>query len=797
MDWFKRTLQDLLQTLTPAGMKQFLRSHRWSLALSAVVTLVGLLAFIMSSVAKVRTPLLQLLEDYEAQTLDARFGIRGPRPVDPRIVIIGIDQKTLNTIGFPFPRFHYAKMLERVCGEGARSVGFDINYAFPDRSSPANVLKSLQQQMETGGLKIDEATSARMREAADKVDSDQAFAAAMKACGNVTLGHFFEVEEVKVEGLDESRIKEYNEVLAYQAFPQVRKVSAGDRFRFVLAHPTKPEQQFDAKSVQPNLRMFADAAKYAGFFNFYAESDGTFRRAPFLLRYPEKVKTQLEENFFPSLALQTVREYLKAPAEETIFWFNPNGPDHLQLGTINIRTDISGEVLVNWAGPRETYPHYSFSDVVAGQVKAGEFKDKIVFIGATAVGIGDIRAMPFQKQGYAGVEMHANVADNILHDSFLKRGTLEETADLLILLFCGIVMGLVFVVMRPSLSWAAFLGSALLLAAFVYFQFSWNGRWLSLVIPAGTLTANFIGITAYRVIFEEKEKRKTRNAFGMYLHPGLINQMLKDPEKLRLGGEEAELTVMFSDIRGFTSISEKLTPTELVALLNEYLTAMSDTIMRTWGTVDKYEGDAIMAFWGRPYAQPDHALRACEACLNMITELKFLNGKWKSEGKKEINIGIGLNSGPMVVGNMGSLKRFNYTVMGDAVNLGARLEGQNKEYGTRIIISEGTYQYARDKFVCRELDWITVKGKTKPVAIYELMAKAEDAAKFEPLAKVFRQGLKLYRAGQFAEALQVFEDILEAYPNDGPAKLFASRAKAYVQAPPVGVWDGVFTATSK
>jgi adenylate cyclase len=213
--------------------------------------------------------------------------------------------------------------------------------------------------------------------------------------------------------------------------------------------------------------------------------------------------------------------------------------------------------------------------------------------------------------------------------------------------------------------------------------------------------------------------------------------------------------------------------------------------------VDKYEGDAIMAFWGRPYPQDDHALRACNACLNMIDTLNDLNAKWKSEGKLPLNIGVGLNSGPMVVGNMGSNRRFNYTVMGDAVNLGARLEGQNKEYATHIIISEGTYRYAKEHFVCRELDLIRVKGKMKPVAIYELMARIEEKEKYEPLVKIFRQGLTLYRQGKFAEAKEAFEDILSAYPNDGPSKLFAGRCQAYVSTPPSGVWDGVFIATSK
>jgi len=256
------------------------------------------------------------------------------------------------------------------------------------------------------------------------------------------------------------------------------------------------------------------------------------------------------------------------------------------------------------------------------------------------------------------------------------------------------------------------------------------------------------------------------------------------------------MTVMFSDVRGFTSISERLTPTQLVLLLNEYLTAMSDVIMAHWGTVDKYEGDAIMAFWGRPYPQADHAARACRSCLQMMERLGELNRNWRGEGKQALDIGVGLNTGPMVVGNMGSNKRFNYTVMGDAVNLGSRLEGQNKEYGTHIIISQGTYEEVREEFLCRELDLIRVKGKLKPVAIYELMGPVTERQKCQPLLTVFAEGLAAYRAGKFEEALQVFQEILSAYPNDGPSKLFAKRSGLYVEAPPPA-WDGVFVATSK
>jgi adenylate cyclase len=796
MKWLQQTWKELRQTLTPAGLAQFFKSHRWSLAVSGLVSVLGLVLFI-GIISELRGALFRFISDVEARSLDARFIFRGKRPVDPRVVIIGIDQTTVNRLGFPFPRHHYVKMLERVCGDGARSVGLDIFFPFRDSSAPLAVVKRLQAQIQEQGQAVDEAAFKKVEEAATPFDSDTQFAEAMKKCGNVVLGHAFYDDEAQQAGLDPETLREYNYVLGDQAYPQVKKF-AGERFRFFIAHPEKPDQFFDAKGVLPNLRMFAEVAKHTGFINAYADTDGTYRRMPLIMRYPEKVKTQLEENFFPSLAVQTTRAYLQAGPDATIFWFNRVGPERVQIAQHTVFTDRSGQVLVNYAGEAGTFPTIPFANVVDGQTQPGFFKDKIVYVGATAIGItSDIRPNTYQKQGYPGVEIHANITDNILSDAFLKRGDSEEMADLVLILLSGAVMGLVFVVMRPSLSWLAFLASAVALLGYVYYQFRFELRWISLVIPGSTLVANFIAVTTYRVIFEEREKRKVRGAFGMYVHPGLIGQMLKDPGLLRLGGEEAELTVMFSDVRGFTSISERLSPTQLVDLLNEYLTEMSDIIMRTWGTVDKYEGDAIMAFWGRPYPQPDHASRACTACLNMIEGLERLNAKWRKEGKQELNIGVGLNTGPMVVGNMGSNKRFNYTVMGDAVNLGSRLEGQNKEYGTRLIISETTYQYVKDEFVCRELDWIRVKGKNKPVAIFELMAFARDRQKWEPLAKVFRQGLQEYRKGNFDGAMEIFEDILSAYPNDGPAKLFRKRCELYVSAPPVGAWDGVYTATSK
>jgi adenylate cyclase len=273
--------------------------------------------------------------------------------------------------------------------------------------------------------------------------------------------------------------------------------------------------------------------------------------------------------------------------------------------------------------------------------------------------------------------------------------------------------------------------------------------------------------------------------------------MLKDPSKLKLGGDKKDLTVLFSDIRGFTTISEKLTPEDLVHLLNEYLTAMTNLVFKYDGLLDKYMGDAIMAVYGAPLDQPDHAVRACRTALDMMEELKKLQKKWADEGRPAFDIGIGINSGDMVVGNMGSDMRFDYTVMGDMVNLGSRLEGINKEYGTNIVISEYTYAAIKDVLFCRELDSVRVKGKKLPVKIYELLCEKKDAEKWEKAAGLFEEGLSKYKQGLWDEAIAAFRRLLEVRPDDAPAKLYIDRCEELKKNPPEGSWDGVFTMTRK
>jgi adenylate cyclase len=281
------------------------------------------------------------------------------------------------------------------------------------------------------------------------------------------------------------------------------------------------------------------------------------------------------------------------------------------------------------------------------------------------------------------------------------------------------------------------------------------------------------------------------------MHPALISQMLNSPEGLRLGGEEKELTALFADIRGFTTLSENLTPAQLVELLNEYLTEMTEVIFKNWGTLDKYIGDAIMAFWGAPYPQTDHAFRACRTGLDMLSALQRLQAGWQLRGVPRIDVGVGINSGPMLVGNMGSKGRKNYTIMGDSVNLASRLEGINRQFGTHIVISEDTFQQVKDQVVARELDLIQVKGKTQPVKVYELLALAADAHLHNDLVTRFEKGLAAYRSGEWLPAIEIFQELLVDYPQDGPGQVFIERCLNLLARPPEGPWDGVFVMKTK
>jgi adenylate cyclase len=770
--------------------------RRVDTALAALVTLAGLAAFAFTGIGQHGWAGFSFLQNVELRSLDARFELRGAREHDERIVIVGLDENTLHKVGsFPIGRNYYAQLIDRLNAGGARVIAFDFAFPTPEKNSAVEALQQLEK--EVAGM-APAAVLARIREIQRSSDNDVIFAEALQRAGNVVLGHLFLSPEF-AQSFDPKAAEEYFKVLWGRPFPQMRKVTSGGR-DFDFNQAWIEAKGFTALGVEANIVLLAEAARSYGFFDIQPDNDGTVRRALLLVRYRDL-------DFYPSLALQTVREYENIKDQSIAGYMSETGLERIEFGPYKLWPARDATMLINYAGPYQTYPHYSFGDVMDGTVPAGTFRDKIVLVGPTAVGIGDMRNTPYHGAGrsYMGVEVHANIVDNLLNSNvrgrgFLSRGSSEEMADIFFILLFGAGLGFWFGRTRPLIATASALGALLLFALIVYLAFTQWGMWLSFVIPAGVLLANYAAITSFRMIFEEREKRRIRRSFGQYVSPGVIALIEKDPKRyFRPGGENKELTVMFSDIRSFTSISEGMTPDELVFLLNEYLGEMTDIIFHRWGTLDKYIGDAIMAFWGSPFPQDDHAVRACSAALDMGARLDELNLKWEVEGRKHkpLAIGIGINTGNVNVGNMGSAKRLAWTVMGDHVNLASRLEGLTKEYQVRIVLGEGTWRQVKDEFVGRELDRIRVKGKQQPVAIYELMAYARDAQSYRDLLQRFHDALSSYRRQEWSEAAQRFEALLSRSPDDGPSHVLLKRCHEFMKESPAPGWDGVYVMKSK
>jgi len=775
-------------------VRRFFRTLSWAeLLIALVVTPLGALAFFDAGPGAKSPRVFALLQNLELRSLDLRFQIRGVRPHDPHISIVGLDETTLHRMGtFPIPRDAYARLIQQLFARGARIIVFDETFPTPEKNSGVEALKELQAEI---GPRADPRILAHLRAAENRKDNDAILAAAIAKAGNVILGHIFLSRERAAE-TDPKAAEEYYNTLWGQPFPQMIKARRkGEDFQVSQAWEQAKGQI--AWGIEPNIPPLAEAAKSYGFINANADPDGTFRRGTLLIRYQDL-------DYFPSLAFQAVKFYQGIPNEQIAGYIGSGGLEGIDLGPRRIVTAPDGTISINYAGPYNTFPHYSMIDVIDGKIPSSAFRDGLVLVGPTALGIGDIRNTPFAEDtAFMGVEIQANIMDNLLHAgepgrSYLHRGPNQEAVDLAFIVGFGLVMAYVFAQARPLLAMASLLLTLVAFSLFVYFAFKRWDLWLSFAIPAATLTLDYAAITTYRMVFEEREKRRIRKSFSQYVSPKVIQLIEEEPAKyLHPGGEMKELTVMFSDIRSFTTISESLTPNELVLLLNEYLGAMTEIVFRHLGTLDKYIGDAIMAFWGSPVPQEDHARQACASALEMQRRLRELNQKWAAQGRKQLAIGVGVNTGPMSVGNMGSPQRLAWTVMGDNVNLASRLEGINKQYHTGIVISESTHQHVGDGFVARELDRIRVKGKLHPVKIYELLGFANEAQVYYDLRTRFEEALCVYRSQCWHQAIEKFGELLVAYPDDGPSREFLRRCREYLEEPPPANWDGVYVMETK
>ena len=736
------------------------------LKIALLVILIALVLFFFDA------PFLRFME---LKALDLRIVSRGAMPSGGETVIVTIDEKSLSELGrWPWPRTTIAKLVDALKGYGAKAVGFDIVFAEPDDNSSLKTVAELTRDVRQGGIG-DSRLYGLLEQKQKAADTDAALARSIEKAANITLGYFFHITEKEVGHLSEQQIITGESAIANGRFQMVRAKKGAEGSPLIRAY-----------APQPNIPQISEAAENGGYFNTFPDSDGVIRWSPLVIKF--------RDNYYASLALSLLVQYLEWPM--LVLNIAEFGVENIRVDKIEIPTDESGRLLVNYLGPARTFPHYSVSDVLNGRISAEKLNGKMVIVGATATGIYDLRVTPFSAV-YPGVEIHATVIDNILHQYFLIHSGWTKFLDVCLIILVGLIMG--FAIPRVKAVAGIALSSALI-GAFIVANTALFVRynvWMNLVYPALTMMTIYLGITVYRYVTEEREKKKVRGAFQYYLTASVVNEILKDPSKLKLGGDKKNLSVMFSDIRGFTSISEKLTPEELVQLLNEYLTAMTDIVFKYDGLLDKYIGDAIMAVFGAPLDQPDHASRACRTAIEMMSELQRLRQKWAAEGRPDVNIGVGINTGDMVVGNMGSQMRFDYTVMGDSVNLASRLEGTNKEYGTNIIISEFTHEQIKDEFFCRELDAVQVKGKKLPVRIFELFGDRKDAGQWQEFVGRFETGLADYRAGRWDGAIAAFRGVLEVRPEDYPARLYIERCEALKEHPPEGAWDGVFTMKTK
>jgi len=468
-----------------------------------------------------------------------------------------------------------------------------------------------------------------------------------------------------------------------------------------------------------------------------------------------------------------------------------------QMVALNYKHDLKlpdvDALKINYTGPPGSFTTYSYSDVLNERIDLRSLKGMIVLVGATSPGLHDTQMTPTSKgEPMAGVEIHASAVQTILDNGFLWPEQKLVTV-LTILIFASVSIALF---LKFSVYSSAAIALGLIMAYLLYAVNSFdNGTVRNLIYPPLVIIVSYVSTLAYKYFTEIKEKIKIRRAFSFYLSKPVMNQVLKDPEKLKLGGEKREITLLFSDIAGFTSISEKIDPVHLTTLLNKYLTKMTDIVHFSDGVLDKYIGDAVMAFWNEPVRQADHALRACNTAIEMMEEMKKMSPEWKKEGA-DLDIRIGVNTGEAVVGNMGSNERLDYTAIGDAVNLASRLEGINKAYGTSITISEHTLEKVKDKVNTRKIDDVAVKGKNKGVAIYELRGLGKPTAQEKKFLNEFEAARALYQKGKFRESLTIFKKVNQKYPKDDLTKVYLKRLENLIKNKPSS-WDGVFKATSK
>jgi adenylate cyclase len=677
------------------------------------------------------------LDLLEMKSLDFRFRLRetlqSEKPASD-LAVIAIDEKSIKEVGrWPWSRAEMANLVKRVAAGEPRIIGFDILFSEPEVSESLKLIRELKKDI-SARSSPDPKLIANLALRERQADADAQFAEAIQKAGNVVLPFAMQVPTER-QSVHPQPLSEPPAFLISSSFGLVKQVSTAKTFIPI-----------EADGVIPPIPMLAERAKGLGHVYYEPDRDGVLRWEYLVMGY--------RDDYYPSFSLQIARESLGIRREEMKLWLG----EAVELGGIRIPTDERGRMLINYSGREGAFPTFSATDVLHGRVSPGLFQDKILLIGTTALGTYDLKVTPLSAN-MPGVEKNATVIENILNRHFLLRTDAMRLLDAFFILLFGASLWLVLPRLS-ALQGVAVAGSMLIGYMFLaQYLFQQKGLWINLLYPTATLAFSYTSLTVLRFMTEERQAQEVRRMFSSYVSPKMVAELVKDPDKARLGGERKELSVLFSDVRGFTTFSEQHQPEEVVAILNEYMNAMTEVIFYWEGTLDKFVGDAIMVFWGAPLDQPHHAELSIRCALHMQKRLGELQEKWRAEGKEILDAGIGINSGEMVVGNMGAEgKKMDYTVIGDNVNLAARVESLTRQYNAKILITESTYQGAKELIEVKELfpnekrkrsakirheerrkkrmkighalfkdlDAVKVKGKVKPVRVFEVIGIQEE-----------------------------------------------------------------------
>jgi adenylate cyclase len=726
--------------------------------LICLALLIGIAALRIADFAPVEELRVRTFDFY--QRFDPR--VKTSRPV----TIVDIDEPSLKKLGqWPWPRTYLADMVINLANLGAVAIGFDVVFSEPDRLNPDVAAKSMRY--------LDDLTRNRLRELPS---NDQIFADAIRRA-RVVLGE---------TGLD-SVVSELDKDLPFTGFGARGEKAEDPEPRF-----------FEFPGLLRNVSVLEKVAAGRGLVTIVPERDGIIRRVPMVLL--------AQGQMMPSLSLEMLR--VVSGTSTVIAKYNAAGVKSVAVRGFDIPTDNHGELWVHFAH-QDPSIYVPATSVLDGTAPVDKIKGKLVLIGTSAVALNDIKTTPVSPT-MAGVEIHAQVLEAALTHAVLAQPWWGLAGEL----FGAIILGLLVIIFAPNFGPVTLVGVgamfATLLVGTSWYFYQQHRLLVDFTYPLMSTTAIYLTLIFASFVREQRQRKQVRGQFAQYMSPVLVEQLAQAPEKLKLGGEERELTIMFSDVRGFTTISEtyKNDPQGLTTLMNRFLTPLTNAILARKGYIDKYMGDAIMAFWNAPLDDKEHEINACEAALDMLARIDELNAIRKAEAAEgghpyiPINVGIGLNTGVGVVGNMGSDLKFNYSVLGDSVNLASRLEGQSKEYGFPIIAGSRTAFAAKDRFAILELDFIMVKGKKEPEVIYAIAGR-EDVAysgQFQRLRNLTIEMLAAYRSRDWEEALGAIERGRRT--DDGRTlkllyDLYETRIRNYQKNPPPDDWNGAFALLTK